>query len=293
LIKRNPLNYSMSQPENNPKEGGRSKRHERRDEELLRRERIENMGLLATRVAHDLNNMLAPMKMAIPLLRPAVADAGARNLLDSFEATVGRATALVRQILEYAEGAGGQLQVVPIEQLLEEVAHFAAESFPRNIRVVKHIPAELWQVNMNLSQIHQVLLNLCVNARDAMAQGGMLTLRAENCVLDAVAAGKITGGRAGSYLVLQIVDTGTGFPPSVLARMWEPFITTKKSGKGSGLGLSTIRAIVTHHQGFIQLRTAAGEGSSFRIYLPATGMPAVKLPMPPVQVSQPLAHASV
>lgn len=266
----------MSHPDDNPKDRRKSKVAERTDGELLRLERLENMGLLATRVAHDLNNMLSPMKMAIPLLRPSVTDASARNLLDSFETTVGRATALVRQILEYADGAGGQLQVVPMQQLLEEVANFAAESFPRNIRIKEDFPVDLWQVNANLSQIHQVLLNLCVNARDAMAQGGTLSLRAENCVLEAGVAAKIPTARAGSFLVLQVDDTGTGFSAAVLAKMWEPFITTKKAGKGSGLGLSTIRSIITHHQGFIQLNTVVGQGSSFRIYLPAFGVSAAK-----------------
>ena len=281
----------MSHPDDNPKDRRKSKVAERTDEELLRLERLENMGLLATRVAHDLNNMLSPMKMAIPLLRPSVTDASARNLLDSFETTVGRATALVRQILEYADGAGGQLQVVPMQQLLEEVAHFAAESFPRNIRVKENFPVDLWQVNANLSQIHQVLLNLCVNARDAMAQGGTLSLRAENCVLDGAAAAKIPTARAGSFLVLQVDDTGTGFSPAVLAKMWEPFITTKKAGKGSGLGLSTIRAIITHHQGFIQLHTVVGQGSSFRIYLPAFGLSSAKPAIVGVEAVRPLVNA--
>ena len=266
----------MPQPDNSSKDKRRSKGTERTDEQFLRMERLENMGLLATRVAHDLNNMLAPMKMAIPMLRPSVSDASARNLLDSLETTVGRATALVRQILEYADGVGGQLQQVPMQQLLEEIALFVSETFPRSIRIEEHIPTDLWQVNANLSQIHQVLLNLCVNARDAMPHGGVLSLRAENCLLDPVAATKIDGGRTGSFLVLQVDDTGTGFAPSVMARMWEPFTTTKKAGKGSGLGLSTIRDIIIHHKGFIQLRTVSGKGSSFRIYLPSAEIPVSK-----------------
>ena len=266
----------MPDAEDTSKEKRKLKGVDRTDEQTLRMERLENMGLLATRVAHDLNNMLAPMKMAIPMLRSAVADANARNLLDSLESTVGRATALVRQILEYAEGVGGQLQLVPIQQLLEEIAHFVAETFPRSIRIEERVQADLWQVNANLSQIHQVLLNLCVNARDAMQLGGTLHLGAENCVLDAITAGKIEGGRAGSYVVLQVDDTGTGFSPVVMAKIWQPFITTKKSGKGSGLGLSTIRDIIAHHNGFIQLHTVTDKGTSFRIYLPAAGIPVPK-----------------
>lgn len=241
----------------------------RTDEQLHRVQRLENMGLLATRVAHDLNNMLAPMKLAIPMLRPSVSDPTANSLLDSLETTVTRATALVRQILEYAHGAGGQLELVLVQQLLEEIAVFAKETFPRTIAVDAHIPSGLWLINANLSQIHQVLLNLCVNAREAMVRGGTLTLRAENCLLDKATAAEIDGGRAGAFLVLQVDDTGTGFSPAVMAKMWEPFVTTKPASKGSGLGLSTIREIIVHHGGFIHLNTAPGKGSSFRIYLPA------------------------
>ena len=242
----------------------------RTDEQLQRVQRLENMGLLATRVAHDLNNMLAPMKLAIPMLRPSISDPAAKGLLDSLETTVTRATALVRQILDYAHGTGGQLELVLIKQLLEEIAVFAKETFPRTIDVDAQIPSGLWLINANLSQIHQVLLNLCVNAREAMAaRGGLLTLRAENCLLDAASAAEIDGGRAGAFLVLQVDDTGPGFSPAVMARMWEPFVTTKQANKGTGLGLSTIREIIVHHGGFIHLNTVSGKGSSFRIYLPA------------------------
>jgi len=263
----------------------RSTKSERTETEALRMERLENMGLLATRVAHDLNNMLAPMRLALPMLRSSLSDTTARNLLDSLESTVGRATALVRQILEYADGVGGQLQLVPMQGLLEEIGLFASETFPRNIKIHKYIPPDLWQVHANLSQIHQVLLNLCVNARDAMLDGGILTLRAENCQLAPSSAAKIEGARPGPFLVLQVDDTGTGFSPVVLARMWEPFITTKKSGKGSGLGLSMIRDIIRHHKGFIELHTAPGKGTSFRIYLPAVGISGGKSPGMSVQTA--------
>ena len=261
----------MPSYDNHSKEKRPAKSADRTEAEALRMERLENMGLLSARVAHDLNNMLAPMKLALPMLRSSISDTTARNLLDSLESTVGRATALVRQILEYADGVGGQLQLVPMQQLLEEIGLFASETFPRNIRIKGDISPDLWQVNANLSQIHQVLLNLCVNARDAMLDGGTLKIGAENCHLSAAVAAKIEGARAGSFLVLQVDDTGTGFSPVVLARMWEPFITTKKAGKGSGLGLSTIRDIIRHHKGFIELHTSPGKGTSFRIYLPAAG----------------------
>ena len=206
----------MSQPDNSPNHGRESKGKERSNEDLHRGQRLENIGLLATRIAHDLNNMLSPMKMATPMLRKSITDPAARSLLDAVETTVVRATELVRQILEYANDAGGQFQLVMMQQLLEEIARFATETFPQSIRVEEHIPSDLWRVNANLSQIHQVLLNLCVNARDAMSRGGTLILRAENCQLDAAAAATMDGGRAGAFLVLQVEDTGTGFSPAVM-----------------------------------------------------------------------------
>ena len=278
----------MPRQDHRPSEAENPAGGERTDEQLQRVQRLENMGLLATRVAHDLNNMLAPMKLAIPMLRPSVSDPTASSLLDSMETTMSRATALVRQILEYAHGAGGRLELVLIQQLLEEIAVFARETFPRTIHVDAHIPAGLWLINANLSQIHQVLLNLCVNAREAMPRGGMLTLRAENCLLDSATASEIDGGRAGAFLVLQVDDTGTGFSPSVMAKMWEPFVTTKEANRGTGLGLSTIREIIVHHGGFIHLNTAMGKGSSFRIYLPAAATALGKPELFSQQKSRPL-----
>ena len=251
-------------------------------EQLQRVQRLENIGLLAAGIAHDLNNMLAPMLMAAPLLRDSVKDPGGLRLLDILEKSAGRGAALVRQILNFAQGAGGEPQVVQVSHLLRDISMFMAETFPKTVQVEEHIEAAPWLIHANPSQIHQVLLNLCVNARDAMPQGGKLCLRVENCELDPMSASAIEGGRPGAFLVLQVEDTGTGIAPEVLARMWEPFVTTKGVGKGTGLGLSTVRGIITQHGGFIQLHTALGQGSTFRIYLPAvaTGANPVRLDSP-------------
>ncbi len=234
---------------------------------------MENLGVHATRVAHDLNNMLSPMLLAAPMLRDAVSDPAARRLLETLEATVVRATALVRQILDYANDSPGQAQLVPLQELLGEIAAFATETFPKTIRIERMIAPDLWPVRANLSQVHQVLLNLCVNARDAMPRGGVLRLKAENCRLAEEAAAAINDGRAGAFVLLRVEDTGSGFAPEVLAKLWQPFVTTKEVGKGSGLGLSTVRGIVRGHGGFVQLQTSP-RGSLFRVYLPAVGVPA-------------------
>ena len=260
-------------------ESGRGKAHlsitsdvteqKRLEEQLARVQRLENIGLLAGGIAHDLNNIVAPMLMVAPVLRGAVKDPGALRMLDLLEQSAERGTALIRQIQAFAHGAGGETQLVQVRQLLRDIGLFVAETFPKNIRVEERVPADLWPVKANPSQLHQVLLNLSLNARDAMTAGGQLTVRAENCTLDEIAAGVIEGGRAGRFVMLQIEDTGTGIAPEVLAHMWEPFVTTKGAGKGTGLGLSTVRGIVNTHAGFIQLDTTRGKGTSFRVYLPA------------------------
>ena len=241
----------------------------RLEEQLHKVQRLENIGLLAAGIAHDLTNMLAPMLMAAPVLRAAVTDPAALRLLDIVEKSAERGTALVRQILVFSQGAAGEPQSVNVRHLLHDIGMLMAETFPKNIKLVELIAPDLWPVKANPSQIHQVLLNLCVNARDAMPQGGELTLRAENCALGETAAGAIEGGRAGDFLLLEVADTGTGIAPDVLARLWEPFVTTKSADKGTGLGLSTTRGIITNHGGFIRLDTAPGLGASFRVYLPA------------------------
>ncbi len=239
------------------------------EEQVQRAQRLENIGLLAAGIAHDLNNMLAPVLLAVPMLRLSAIDDTSRRLLATLEYSAERGTALVRQILGFARGVGGEPQLVQIRHLLKETAKFMTGTFPPNIVLESDFAVDLWTVRINPTQINQVLLNLCVNARDAMPQGGTLRLRAENCRVGDEAAMAIEGGRPGAFLVLEVADTGTGIAPEVMEHMWEPFVTTKGAGQGTGLGLSTVRGIVKNHFGFIELRTAVGQGTSFRVYLPA------------------------
>ncbi len=239
------------------------------EEQFLRAQRMENIGLLAAGIAHDLNNMLAPILLAAPMLRDHVTDPGALGLLGTLERSAERGANLVRQILAFAHGATGEQRLLQVKHLLRDMSAVMAGTFPKSIRLEDYIPADLWPVTGNATQIHQVLLNLSVNARDAMPNGGTLTLRAENRILDLAAAQAIEGARVGAFLVLHVEDTGTGISAETLLRMWEPFFTTKETDKGTGLGLSTVRGIVENHNGFIQVVTTMGKGSAFRIYLPA------------------------
>jgi two-component system cell cycle sensor histidine kinase/response regulator CckA len=239
------------------------------EEQFLRVQRLEGLGLLAAGIAHDLNNILSPILMGAPLLRMTATDPTEARMLEAIESSASRGAALVRQILSFAQGAGGGKAVVQPKYLLQDMTGFIGQTFPKSIRVDLDIPPDLWPVQGNSTQLHQVLLNLCVNARDAMPEGGTLRLRAANRVLDAAAAQAMPEAQPGSYLMIEVGDTGTGIPPEIVARVWEPFFTTKGEGKGTGLGLSTVRGIVASHDGFVVLDTALDRGTTFRVFLPA------------------------
>jgi two-component system, cell cycle sensor histidine kinase and response regulator CckA len=241
----------------------------RMDDQFLRAQRLESIGMLASGIAHDLNNVLAPIILAAPVLREHATHPDDLRIITSLEKSAERGVALVRQILAFAQGVGSGHQLVDVRHLLRETISVIGQTFPKNIRLEDDVPANLWPITADPTQIHQVILNLCVNARDAMPSGGSLGLRAENCTLDERAAKKIEGASAGSWLVLHFEDTGTGIPDETLTNIWEPFFTTKEAGKGTGLGLSTVRGIVENHKGFITLKTRPGHGSTFRVYLPA------------------------
>ena len=240
----------------------------RLEEQFLRAQRMENLGLLAAGIAHDLNNMLAPILLATPMLRDHVADPSAINLLDTLEKSAERGSMLVRQILGFAHGVGGDSQLLQVKHLLRDIVAVVSGTFPKSIKLEDYVPSDLWPIKGNPTQVHQVLLNLCVNARDAMPQGGTLRIVGENRMLHDAPEG-IEGARAGAFLVLHVEDTGMGISPEIVRRIWEPFFTTKEAGRGTGLGLSTVRGIVEAHQGFIEVRSTVGLGSTFRVYLPA------------------------
>jgi PAS domain S-box-containing protein len=240
----------------------------RLQEQFLRAQRMENLGLLAAGIAHDFNNILTPILMVSQLLRDQSAPSSQR-LFDTLEQSAARGAGLVKQILSFAQGGEGGLRVVQLKHVARDIAAMIEETFPRNIRFEQGIPSDVWPVRANVTQIHQVLLNLCVNARDAMPRGGSLSIRLENRHLDAEAARQIQGGRPGPFLLIEISDTGTGIAPDVLPHIWEPFFTTKEAGRGTGLGLSTVRGILAQHEGFGAVTSTLGRGTTFSLYFPA------------------------
>jgi len=235
--------------------------------QMLRTQRLESIGTLAGGVAHDLNNALAPILMISELMRMRYPDA--TEMIDTIELSARRGADMVRQLLTFAKGAEGARLIVQPHHLFSEIERIIKGTFPKSIQLRTHYTPDLKTVKGDATQLHQVLLNLCVNARDAMPRGGTLTLKAENTEVDPVFASTVPEARPGSYVVWRVSDTGTGIAPDVLDRIFEPFFSTKGPDKGTGLGLSTIIGIVRSHEGFVQVSSHQGEGSTFSVYLPA------------------------
>ena len=238
-------------------------------EQFLRAQRLESLGTLASGIAHDLNNMLAPILFAGPLLRTSLTSPRDLRIIDTVEKSAERGSSLVRQILGFAQGATSALRITQLKHIVRDVLSIVEVSFPKQIRLEQHIATNAWPILANPTQMHQVLLNLCVNARDAMPRGGTLGVSLHNRHLEPEGAAAIPGARAGDWLIIEVKDDGTGIPKDVLPLIWDSFYTTKPEGKGTGLGLPTVRNIVREHGGFIQVETAVGHGSTFRVFLPA------------------------
>jgi len=253
--------------------------------QFLRAQRMDSIGTLATGIAHDLNNILAPVMMIGPLLRAEIKDKGTLSLLDSMEANAQRGADIVKQILTFARGARSEKAPLQTYRLLKEFSSFIRETFPKSILLNFAVPKDLWMVQGNSTELHQVLVNLCLNAREAMPKGGALTLSAQNVTLDDNAAATIPNARPGRYVMWIVADTGVGIPSRNLDRVFDPFFTTKEVGKGPGLGLSTVLGIVNTCGGCIQLTSEVGRGTEVKILLPAvaagTPLPEKPLPEPP------------
>ncbi len=176
----------------------------------------------------------------------------------------------------YARGIEEEQKDFSLADLMTDLDKLFEESFPRSIETRVKIPKDIWTISGNAMQLHQVLMNLCLNARDAMLGGGVLTITAENVLVDENYAKMNLDAKVGPYVVITVSDTGTGMPPAVQERLFEPFFTTKEVGKGAGLGLPTSLGIVEGHRGFILVHSEVGKGTSFKVHFPAIKVPVGK-----------------
>ncbi len=241
------------------------------EKQFLRAQRLESIGTLAGGIAHDLNNTLTPILIAVDMLRHEITDQRLVRLLNVVDASAHHGASLIRQVLTFARGAGTEGERLPVQPslIIRDVVELISETLPRSISINSEEVANLHFVKGNPTQLSQVIMNLCVNARDAMPEGGQLVISAQNVVIDEMTAQANPGAQPGPHVFITITDSGCGIPPDIIDRIFDPFFTTKNQGKGTGLGLSTTLGIVKAHGGFLQVKSAVAQGTEFRIYLPA------------------------
>ncbi|MGN6385577.1 MAG: response regulator [Verrucomicrobiota bacterium] len=244
---------------------------------FLRAQRMESIGTLAGGIAHDLNNVLTPILMSLKLLRD-LKEQAPPDLLDTLEASAHRGAAIVQQVLSFARGVEGEKGILQLKHPLNEVLKIARDVFPPGVQIRSAIPADLAPINGDPTQLHQVFMNLLVNARDAMSSGGEIRVEAQNVVLDENYARMQPESKPGRYVLVNVSDQGTGISPEIVNKIFEPFFTTKEIGKGTGLGLSTALGIVRSHGGFLSVYSEPGKGSTFKVYLPAADREAAGKP---------------
>jgi PAS domain S-box-containing protein len=262
------------------------------EQQYLRAQRMESIGTLAGGIAHDLNNVLAPIMMSIDLLRLTIDKPEAQETLELIGNSAKRGAEMVGQVLSFARGVDGARVEVQPRHLLHDVRKLIVDTFPKAIRVETEVDPELATILGDATQLHQVLLNLCVNARDAMPMGGTLKLSAANLKFDAHYAAMNIEALEGPYIRIDVEDNGTGIPRQILDKIFDPFFTTKEMGKGTGLGLATSLAIIKSHGGFIRAYSDPGSGTRMRVYLPAHTSGALQAPID-TQASLPRGHGEL
>ena len=239
------------------------------EQQFLRAQRLESVGTLASGLLHDLNNVLTPIILAVPFMKEKLSDESSQDILKTLESSAKRGEGVVRQLMSFVRGVKGDRVILQLKLLVGELLHFVTETFPPIIKVVKHCPKGIWYIVGDSTQLYQVMMNLSINARDAMPNGGTLTIELQNVTLSEQEALLHLGASSGMYVVLSVKDTGSGIPPEIINRIFDPFFTTKEPGKGTGLGLSSVLSIVKSHGGFIDVRSEVGKGTEFKVFLPA------------------------
>ncbi len=249
----------------------------RLETQFYQAQRLESLGRLASGIAHDLNNVLTPILAIVQLMRSTAQPPSIdpQEMLGIIEESAKRGASMVKQILTFARGTATQPTRVQIAPLLQEVVTMIRQTFPKSILINLETPEQsLEPVSADSTHLHQVLMNLCVNAKDAMPNGGVLTLSAQPCDVDQLFAQSNLNAKVGRYILLTVADTGIGMPSELQDRIFDPFFTTKAVGQGTGLGLSTALGIIKSYGGFLQIFSQVGQGTQVKIYLPvADGIP--------------------
>ncbi len=241
----------------------------RAEEHLFRAQRMESIGTLAGGIAHDLNNILAPIIMAVDIMRLEADDPAKTRWLNLIGENAHRGADLVKQVLTFARGMEGERISVQVKHLVKDITNVLRETLPKSIALKFDIMESPWLINADPTQIHQVLMNICLNARDAMPAGGTLSISVKNVTVDEEFAQMNLQAKTGQYVAVTVSDTGVGIAPEIFDRIFDPFFTTKEIGHGTGLGLATSSTIVQSHGGFIDVSSEEGSGSSFTVFLPA------------------------
>ncbi len=241
----------------------------RTEEHLFRAQRMESIGTLAGGIAHDLNNILSPIMMAVDMLQLNDPDPETARWLAMIKENSERGADLVKQVLTFARGMTGERIPVQLKHIVKDLVAVLTETIQKSIAVKYDLDPNLWTILADPTQIHQILMNISINARDAMPSGGEISIKADNVKIDENYARMNIDAEPGNYIILTISDTGTGIPYEVVKRIFDPFFTTKEIGKGTGLGLATTMTIVKSHGGFINVYSELKKGTRFSIYLPS------------------------
>ncbi|OGF68269.1 MAG: hypothetical protein A2Y62_02805 [Candidatus Fischerbacteria bacterium RBG_13_37_8] len=242
---------------------------ERMQAELLQAQKLESIGQLAGGIAHDFNNLLVIIQGYSELLKSKMDKSTTwYYYMEQIHDASLRATNLVRQLLLFSRKHMMQYEALDLKKTIEDILKLLKRIIGEDIDVITGVENNLWQIKADKGNIEQVIMNLAVNARDAMSNGGTLTIRAENVTLDAAACKCVPESRPGEFACLSIEDTGSGMDTNTLQHIFEPFFTTKDTAKGTGLGLSVVYGIVKQHEGWINVKSEPGKGSTFHIFLP-------------------------
>jgi len=240
----------------------------RLQQELMQSQKMLSIGTLAGGIAHDFNNILAIILGYVDILQAMKDDSQKFSTgVNAIKQAVDRGAGLVRQILTFARKGNVEFEPTNIRELTQELVSMLQQTFPKTITFNKEIETGLPVLIADHAQIHQLLLNLCVNARDAMPEGGVITINAHLASYDKIQEHFPTAQEQ-YYICITVSDTGIGMDESIRSRIFDPFFTTKEKGKGTGLGLSVVYGVVQSHHGFIDVESAVGCGATFRLYLP-------------------------